>query len=75
MPTLNRTAEIFNPSSRLNNLKLPGSQDSETLEKENAGIGTYLIEILVLVHVLPVAYWVFVLVRQSWNNQQEEGNR
>ena len=65
MPRINTTELHLNESARLSNLKLPGSEEIESLEREKTGIGTYLIEILVVIHLIPILYGVFVMLRQS----------
>lgn len=69
MPFVNLSSEttLRNTSSRLANLKLPGAADIETLEPESAGsgIGKYLIEIVVLLHAIPLAYGLFVVIRAN----------
>lgn len=71
MPGLNVTALLGNTSARLSHLRLPGSEDAEELEREKTGLGTYLIEILVFIHLIPIAYGIFVMIRQSLNAEMD----
>lgn len=75
MPSVNITDDLSrNSSQRLSNLKLPGAEDAEHLQKEQGGVGFTLIEILVMLHLIPLAYWIFVVIRQAIN-QADDGVR